>query len=345
MTLHSKLPVTLLSLIFPSTVALLIMPGIPGISLETAFYDVLTSYCLFALLTIGIDKNYRFIDYFKTKKIKFFGIHILASIFISLIWGFSLKFILTEVIFSNQQYSLFFDSSFYFRLLSGILLYFMAIFSMTLTSFYEDYAIKMKNEAELINELTKAQLNSLKLQINPHFIFNSLNSVSALTAIDPSRAKSMIILLADYIRFSLTAGKNDFVSLNDEIENARKYIEIESIRFGSRINYNEYFEPFSSEIRVPPLIIQPLIENCIKHGVENTSETVNINFKIKNYGDMILISIENNFEDFSKLQLKEGVGLSNVRDRLKLHYDNINLVKVSSNNNLFVVELTLPVKI
>lgn len=342
MNLHSKLPVTLLALIFPSTVALLIMPGIPGISFETAFYDVLTSYCLFALLTIGIDKNYRFIDYFKTGKFKFYGIHLLASIFISMIWGFSLKFILTELIFHNPQYSLFFDSSFYFRLLSGVLLYFMAIFSMTLTSFYEDYAIKMKSEAELINELTKAQLNSLKLQINPHFIFNSLNSVSALTALDPGRAKSMIILLADYIRFSLTAGKNDFVSLNDEIENVRKYIEIESIRFGSRINYNEFFEPFSSDFKVPPLIIQPLIENCIKHGVENTSETVNINFRIKNYSDMILISIENNYEDFTKMKKKDGVGLKNVKERLKLHYNNVNLVKISEYNNLFVVELTLP---
>ncbi|MBE2280202.1 MAG: histidine kinase [Ignavibacteriaceae bacterium] len=218
----------------------------------------------------------------------------------------------------------------------------MAIFSMTLTSFYEDYAIKMKSEAELINELTKAQLNSLKLQINPHFIFNSLNSVSALTALDPGRAKSMIILLADYIRFSLTAGKNDFVSLNDEIENVRKYIEIESIRFGSRINYNEFFEPFSSDFKVPPLIIQPLIENCIKHGVENTSETVNINFRIKNYSDMILISIENNYEDFTKMKKKDGVGLKNVKERLKLHYNNVNLVKISEYNNLFVVELTLP---
>jgi LytS/YehU family sensor histidine kinase len=118
----------------------------------------------------------------------------------------------------------------------------------------------------------EAELKALRAQIDPHFLFNSLNSISALTTADPSGARRMCLLLADFFRSSVRLASRDMVPLSDEIAMVRQYLEIEKVRFGSRLETAIAMEPECESCPVPPLILQPLVENAVRHGINSLIE-------------------------------------------------------------------------
>ena len=199
-----------------------------------------------------------------------------------------------------------------------------------------------QREESLIALVRDAELKSLKSQINPHFLFNSLNSISSLTMFDPDKAQAMIIKLSDYLRFSLQFKPHDTVTFEKEIENIQRYLEIEKIRFGKRLAMNFTIDEHCNKIMVPTMILQPLFENAIKYGVhENTRETL-ITVTVQKEHSFMKFSISNNYDPDSIVSKGQGIGLSNIKERMNLLYGTTELVKIKNDNNNFTVTIFFP---
>src|SRR5437762_3866813 len=117
-----------------------------------------------------------------------------------------------------------------------------------------------------------AELKALKAQVNPHFLFNSLNSISALTSIDPARARDMCVLLGDFLRLTLGLGEKSAIPLSEELALLERFLAIEKVRFGARLRVEEKIQEESKSLLVPPLVLQPLVENAVVHGIANLPE-------------------------------------------------------------------------
>nr|WP_320131680.1 histidine kinase [uncultured Holophaga sp.] len=163
----------------------------------------------------------------------------------------------------------------------------------------------------------EAELKALRAQLNPHFLFNSLNSISALTSIDAKRARQMCVLLSDFLRKSLKLGEQDAVSLAEEVDLVRNYLAIEQIRFGARLEVVLELDPGIGVSRVPPLLLQPLVENAIKHGISQVAEGGVLSLRASRRGDFAEIQVENPVDPDADAPVGLGLGLKQVKQRLE----------------------------
>ena len=195
-----------------------------------------------------------------------------------------------------------------------------------------------------IEKLAKdSELEGLKLQLQPHFLFNSLNSVNALLQINPDEASKMVLLLSDFFRSSLKKSQNNLISLSEELETIQLYLQIEEIRFSGRLFVDIHLDDQCSALKLPSLILQPIIENAIKYGLYGTTEKVNIEIEARAYNNNLIISISNPFEkdqNFDAIGI--GFGLKSVSRRLYLLYARNDLMKIEAIKDKFTLQITLP---
>ena len=208
--------------------------------------------------------------------------------------------------------------------------------------YYNNLQEKIKNEANLNTLIKEAELKALRSQINPHFLFNSLNSISSLTLSDSSKAQTMTIKLSEFLRYSLKQGDKKLTTLEEEIYHINLYLDIEKVRFNKRLNYFFEIEENISNLLLPVMILQPLFENAIKHGVYNTSELVNIEMKAFVKENMLNIIIKNNFDKSFSYKKGTGTGIKNVQERLFLIYTSRNLIEIKKEDEFFEVKLLFP---
>jgi two-component system LytT family sensor kinase len=165
------------------------------------------------------------------------------------------------------------------------------------------------------------ELKTLKSQLNPHFMFNAMNSVRALIDEDPENAKTALTNLSNILRYSLKMERFETVPLEEEIENVNDYLALEAIRFEERLNYNIDIDPRSSKIEIPPMMIQTLVENGIKHGVSRRTQGGKISINSKLNGSYLLIQIISSGKiDEDSLRHSKGFGIDNTKQRLNLLY-------------------------
>ena len=231
-----------------------------------------------------------------------------------------------------------------YRFVIGVLLYAFIGLGYYLIIMYRDLQDKAKAETRLNELLKESELNMLKSQINPHFLFNSLNSISSLTITDPGKAQEMVVKLSEFLRYSVSSNINTFTTLDKEMQNIQRYLEIEKIRFGEKLVFEFSMQPGCSSRLVPVMILQPLFENAIKHGVYESTEPVKVLTSCKTFPSYFEISISNDFDPSAPARRGSGIGLRNIRERLRLMYRNDSLLKTSVINNLFQVVLTIPDK-
>jgi two-component system, LytTR family, sensor kinase len=231
-----------------------------------------------------------------------------------------------------------------YRFVIGIFLYAFIGLAYYLIIMYRDLQEKAKAETRLNELLKESELNMLKSQINPHFLFNSLNSISSLTITDPGKAQEMVVKLSEFLRYSVSSNINTFTTLDKEMHNIQRYLEIEKIRFGDKLVFNFTMEPGCSSREVPVMILQPLFENAIKHGVYESTEPVKVETSCKVHSEYFEIRICNDFDPSAPARKGSGIGLRNIRERLRLMYKNDSLLKTSVKNNVFEVILTIPDK-
>lgn len=168
--------------------------------------------------------------------------------------------------------------------------------------------------------LTQARLATLKSQIHPHFLFNTLHSISALMEDDVAAARTTIARLSDVLRVSLDEPPGDEVPLEDEIHLARLYLEIEHVRFSDRLDVQFEIDPESREARVPHLLLQPLVENAVTHGIGGRSDASLVRVASRIEGEQLILEIDDDGPGLSDGTMKDGIGLGNTRARLEQLY-------------------------
>jgi two-component system, LytTR family, sensor histidine kinase AlgZ len=189
----------------------------------------------------------------------------------------------------------------------------------------------------------EAQLRALKAQVNPHFLFNSLNSISALTAADPMRAREMCIQLADFLRTSLRLGERASICFRDEIELTQMYLGVEQVRFGNKLQIALDVAPACGDCEVPALLIQPLVENAVKHGIALLDGGGEIQMLGRMGKDGLRFTIENPYDPAAPAT-RSGIGLANVRQRLEARYGTAARLEVEASEDVYRVTVILPVR-
>ncbi|HZL85384.1 MAG TPA: histidine kinase [Candidatus Krumholzibacteria bacterium] len=187
-----------------------------------------------------------------------------------------------------------------------------------------------------------AELRALRSQVDPHFLFNSLNSISALVTADPKQARQMCVLLSDLLRSSLRAGTEAMIPLADEMALVRQYLAIESLRFGDRLQSEIQIEPGIEMSPVPTLLLQPLVENSITHGISHLVEGGFVRLDAKRNGVALVLVVENSIDAETPRQAGSGTGLENVRKRLQLSFGGRAGFRTEESGERFRAEITLP---
>jgi two-component system LytT family sensor kinase len=311
-------------------------------SLVVSIGDSIVFNVLLSGLGLSFWYSTRYISFEDTGIYKILINHVIAAVVISALWLLCGYLILVEVFGFGESYQNFFYSTIPWRFSIGILIYFVITSFYYLITYYSGFQERKLHEAELKNLVTQAELKSLKFQINPHFIFNSLNSMSALTTIDPERARGMILKLAEFLRYTLANNDQQKNKLGDELNNIKLYLEIEKIRFEDKFEFTEDLSGECLEHEVPNMLLQPLFENAIKHAVYESLEKVQINLKCTGENGYLRIEVSNTYDPAIKSKKGTGVGLKNISERLKLIYHHDNLMQVSRENNIFKVTIFIP---
>ncbi|MDB5950555.1 MAG: sensor histidine kinase [Massilia sp.] len=187
-----------------------------------------------------------------------------------------------------------------------------------------------------------AELRMLRSQIDPHFLFNSLNSISALTSIDPAGARAMTLQLADFFRHTLGLEAHRKVTLGAEVTLALHFLAIEQVRFGERLAVEREVATDALDCLLPPLILQPLVENAVKHGIGNLTEGGAVRIAAVRAGSQLRLRVENEVDADQPALVRNGIGLVNVRQRLAAAYGEQAAIHWSTSGNRFRVELTIP---
>jgi two-component system sensor histidine kinase AlgZ len=234
-----------------------------------------------------------------------------------------------------QKTALLYGAGFFYYLLSVAFNY--ALIAQTASSEAQERALEFSLRAR------DAELSALKAQINPHFLYNSLNSISALTSIDAGRAREMCILLADFLRMTLGLGERPQIPLREELDLLDRYCAIERVRFGDRLKIEQNIQEETKSCLLPPLLLQPLFENAVVHGIAQLPEGGWIRLNAVRNGERLSLSVENSWDpEAASVRKKNGVGLKNVQRRLEARYGKAAFTDVIAEECVFRVSLNLP---
>ena len=213
----------------------------------------------------------------------------------------------------------YFAFGFYIDLIIALLI----VIAVHALLYYQNFRASELAQSSLKTQLAQAQLRALKMQLHPHFLFNTLHSISSLVLEDPQKANSMIARLGDFLRLTVENSEQQLVTLKEETEFLRCYLDIEQVRFGDRLTVAFDLEPQTLPARVPHLILQPVVENAIQHAIAPRAARGHINIEAKRLNSFLRVAISDSGPGIGSNANslgKKGVGLSNVRSRLQQIY-------------------------
>lgn len=189
----------------------------------------------------------------------------------------------------------------------------------------------------------EAELNNLRQQLQPHFLFNSLNSISALTGSQPEKARHMIQQLSDFLRGTLKKEQQLWTTFEEELQYLQLYLDIEKVRFGYRLQTNIETDEAALQMRLPSMLLQPLVENAIKFGLYDTIGEVTIFISAKKVTDLLEVCVQNPFDPSTAAPLKgTGFGLSSIRRRLFLLFARHDLLQIKKEAQQFITIINIP---
>jgi hypothetical protein len=225
----------------------------------------------------------------------------------------------------------------------GILLYLLSVAIHYLFVAAEASRAAERRALEAEVAAREAELQALKAQLNPHFLFNSLNSIASLAVSDPPRAREMCVQLGDYLRFTLTeGGGTEMQPLADELAQVRRFLAVEQVRYGDRLRVREEVESECLEILVPPLLLQPLVENALKHGIADLVDGGEVKIGARCELHQLVLWVENPVDNEARLHTGAGVGLANARRRLEGEYAGEATLRAGKQGDTFRVEAVIP---
>jgi len=319
--------------------------NIESIAQNVIIIDSLSSFILLFFINIAIWYYIRFNVFLKLTFDKIIIRYFIIGAILTAFWILISLLLFIFIIPDKKDFTLFAQNIIKLKAIYG-----MIIFSAMII-FYNIVIINRQNierkEESIILEtmIQQEKLNNLKSQINPHFLFNSLNSISYLIYENQDYAHEAIVKLSDYFRYSLSLSKNQFTKVADEIENIKRYFEIEEIRFPNKMKIDFKIDKECEKYKIPVLILQPLAENAVKYGVYENIDISKINIVVEDNQDYCKFEITNNFDQENTNKKGTGTGIENVRKRLSLIYHRDDLLKIDKTDNLFKISINFPKKI
>jgi signal transduction histidine kinase len=241
-------------------------------------------------------------------------------------------------------YMKYLDASIWWRIIDGAVFFSIIVLIYYLYIHVEQLKEKADNELRLNKLIRDSELNLLKSQINPHFLFNSLNSLNALILGNPAQASEMLTALSDYLRYTVLSMRQQMSDLQSEIDNIKRYLSIEKLRFGDRLNYDFHVDDSCLSMKAPSMILQPLLENAIKYSIYESIDKVEVNVDITNDGNYLCIKVSNDFNpDCVYDKTGSGTGLKNIAERLNLFYGNNASLNTKISEGKFIVIITISI--
>lgn len=226
----------------------------------------------------------------------------------------------------------------------GALLYLLALGLHYLLAAMEESEEAARLALQLQAQTREAELRAIKAQLHPHFLFNSLNSISALALPQPAEARRMCLQLADFLRQSLDLGARQYLSLREELNLVRAYLAIEQVRFQPRLRVSETIGDECLDCQVPALILQPLVENAIVHGIARTAGEGTLSLWVSFAVGSLIIRVENHFDPEAPPGRRSGRGTAMVRERVRSLYGGAGRLDLATRDGRFVATLVLPAR-
>jgi two-component system LytT family sensor kinase len=310
-----------------------------GVTETEAAVDSLISNLLLAGSCLLIGHNMR---YYLPGKEKYWYV-LVISFALSCVWLLVVRIVLWTIFKYDAGYVTMLSHSAIIRF--GIALLMMEMVTAMSLLWYSQKEKKnieeRKNEAE---KLTKeAELFKLRQQLQPHFLFNSLNSINALITVQPEQARKMIQQLSDFLRGSIKKEEQQWINLSEELQYLKLYLDIEKVRFGHRLSDEIKCDDAARAMKLPPMLLQPIVENAIKFGLYDTIDDITIRIKAIADKDYLEIVVENPFDpETSVPKHGTGFGLSSVKRRLLLLFARNDLLQTKTENNLFITIVKIP---
>lgn len=310
-----------------------------GLEWKTAIIDSVINNSLLIFSTLTISNTLR---YYQPRKEKYFYIAIWCFLLAAL-WLFLSRGILLYMQEDNIFYHNLLDKSLPIRFSIGFLmLSWMALVSM-LWFTQQEQKENEQRKADAEKSAREAELYRLRQQLQPHFLFNSLNSISALIGRKPEEARTMIYQLSDFLRGTLKKEENEFVTLEEELQHLQLYLDIEKVRFGHRLSTDIQQEEACKQLKLPAMLLQPLVENSIKFGLYDTTWNVIISINAKCINNQLVIYIENPYDpDTAKPRHGTGFGLSGIKRRSYLLFARHDLLETRGEKNIFTTTVKIP---
>jgi len=307
------------------------------LSLEGALYDSLSSAALLAIMLIYLVITLSFYHPYKYVLVFIGSVALLLSILFSIIIEmlYPLYYDAAEILRLGEEF-------FWPRFMFTALLF---VGSTSVAWFYfrvKDLESGLARQEEADKASKDAELYKLRQQLQPHFLFNSLNSINALIGSKPEQARKMVLQLSDFFRGTLRREESKFIPLSEELDYIRLYLEIEQVRFGHRLQATIDVSNDLLSIPVPPLVLQPIMENAIKFGLYGTIGEVCIKVQAQSDDHFLHIAISNPYDSSSSQVKGTGFGLAAVKRRLYLLFARNDLLETRTLDELFTAYLKFP---
>lgn len=309
-----------------------------GVRQSTAIVDAMVFALVFIFGVTIIDRTFNFYVPSGRNNSMLLLFPLLYS-FVAIYFHYQvLKWVFDE----DELYWIFLRENFLLRwTFLGIAEIFVAVLALAVSKLEEQKEVK--NRETMMNELSReAELTQLRQQLQPHFLFNSLNSISALTVLQPTKAREMVLQLSDFLRGTIRKDHRQWLSLEEELNYLKLYLDIERVRFGHRLDVVFEVNEEVEQLRLPQLLIQPLLENAIKHGLYGITEEVKITLHAMKEQNYLMVKIENPYDPEVAAPKGTGFGLSSVDRRLFLLFGRKDLLESKAHDSLFTVILKIP---
>ncbi|MEO5562600.1 MAG: histidine kinase [Chitinophagaceae bacterium] len=309
-----------------------------GLSWEAAVVDSLISNSFLFLICLLLLNTFRYYAPAMGQYLSVLGMCLLFSV----VWVFATRWLLDLVLSHYENYSIFLHRSLIIRFSIAFLI--LGIVTMMAIIWF-NWQDQQKNETRKSDaeKLAKeAELFKLRQQLQPHFLFNSLNSINALIAASPQEARKMVQQLSDFLRGSIRKEDNQFITFAEELEYLQLYLEIEKVRFGYRLKTDTVVSEEALTWKMPSLLLQTLMENAIKFGLYGTRGEVLISLHAAVDNNHLVVRIENPFDPDMQMPKGTGFGLKSVRRRLYLLFGRNDLMEINQTENAFVVIFKIP---
>lgn len=310
-----------------------------GFSWEIAAKDGLTSMVILVACGMGIRNLLRYYQPGKQNLLYM----MIWNLAVSGVYVIAFRWVMHKWMFNHDAYLSFLEQSLPVRYFFALLMFgFVSL--MNWMWYYLNAGSEEQNRLQQTERLKReAELAGLRMQMQPHFLFNSLNSISALTLSKPEEARKMIQLLSDFLRGTVKKEPGQLIPLHEELKHLQLYLEIEKVRFGHRLQTTISCAENCSDKNVPVLILQPIVENAIKFGLYDTTGEVSISIQAHCDNTLLYISVSNPFDEQTSVPKQgTGFGLNAVQRRLYLLFARNDLLKTFSSENKFITEIQIP---